>query len=230
MQLTVREVAQYLDVSEKTVYRWISDRNIPHHRVDGQYRFNRSDLLEWANERKIKLSTAVYRRDNVDRTVPTLAEALEMGGILHRLPGEDKTSVLRAMVDSLKLPDRVDRETLFQVLLTRERLGSTGVGRGVAIPHVRSPIIMTVTSPMVSLFFLEHPIDFGAQDGVPVKTLFWLVCPSIHLHSYMLAKIATLLRDPGLMSALERHAPREEVLAEARRAEAILAEQPQEKA
>ena len=80
MQLSVREVAQYLNVSEKTVYRWISEGKVPHHRVDGQYRFNRSDLLEWANERKIKVSTAVYRRDNVDRPVPTLAEALEAGG------------------------------------------------------------------------------------------------------------------------------------------------------
>jgi PTS system nitrogen regulatory IIA component len=222
MQLTVREVAQYLDVSEKTVYRWINEGKIPHHRVDGQYRFNRTDLLEWANERKLRVSTAVYRRDNIDRPVPSIAEALEAGGIVHRLPGEDKTTVLRSMVDALKLSERVDREALFQILLMRERLGSTGVGRGIAIPHVRSPIIMTGTSPMVTLFFLGHPIDFAAEDGQPVKTLIWLVSPSIHLHTHMLAKIAALVRDPGFMAALERQAPPEEVLAEARRAETAI--------
>lgn len=220
MQLTVREVAEYLSVSEKSVYRWIGDGKIPHHRVDGQYRFNRTELLEWANERKIKVSTAIYRRDDTEQSVPSVAESLEAGGILHRLPGEDKTSVLRALVDALRLPEQVDRETLYHILLARERLGSTGVGHGIAIPHVRSPIIMSVTSPTVTLCFLEHPIDFGAQDGQPVRILISLVCPSIPQHTYMLAKIATLIRDPGFMAALERHASTDEILNEVRRAEA----------
>ncbi|HLF93047.1 MAG TPA: PTS sugar transporter subunit IIA [Planctomycetota bacterium] len=226
MQLTVREAAEYLKVSEKSIYRWIGEAKIPHHKVDGQYRFNRTELLEWANERKIKVSTAVYRRDNLDRPAPGIAESLEAGGIVHRLPGEDKAAVLRAMVDALKLPDRVDRDTLFHILEARERLGSTGVGHGIAIPHVRSPIIMSVSTPIITLFFLEHPIEFGAPDGQPVKTLICLVSPSIHLHTHMLAKIATLIRDPGFMSALERHASTEEILSEARRAEASLNVEP----
>lgn len=229
MQLTVKEVAQYLEVSEKTVYRWISDGKIPHHKVDGQYRFNRTELLEWANEKKIKVSTALYRRDDVDRAVPTLAESLEAGGVVHKLPGADKTAVLRAMVEALRLPDGVDREGLYQILLARERVGSTGIGRGIAIPHARSPIIMSVTAPVITLFFLEHPIDFGAVDGQPVKTLICLVTPSVHAHTHMLAKIASLIRDPGFMSALERHATTDEILNEARRAEAALDAQSQGK-
>lgn len=222
MQLTVKEVAQYFEVSEKTVYRWISDKKIPHHRVDEQYRFNRTDLLEWANERKIKVSTALYRRDDIERAAPTMAGSLEAGGVVHKLPGEDKSTVLKAMVDALRLPEGVDREGLYQILLARERVGSTGVGHGIAIPHARSPIIMSVSAPVVTLFFLDHPINFGAADGQPVKTLICLVTPSVHAHTHMLARIAGLLRDPGFMSALERHATTDEILNEARRAEAAL--------
>lgn len=222
MQLTVREVAECLSVSEKTVYRWVSDGKIPHHRVDGQVRFNRTDLQEWANKRNMKVSTAIYRRDNIDRPAPSVAEAIEAGGIVHRLTGKDKTEVLRAVVEALPLPGRVDRDTLFEILKMRERLGSTGIGNGIAIPHVRSPIVMAVISPMITLFFLEHPIDFGSPDGQPVKILICLVSPSVHLHTHMLGRIATLLRDPGFLSALERNASTDEILNEARRAEAAL--------
>jgi PTS system nitrogen regulatory IIA component len=222
MQLTVREVAECLNVSEKTVYRWVSEGKIPHHRVDGQYRFNRTDLQEWANKKNLKVSTSIYRRDNIDRPAPSVAQAIEAGGIVHRLSGEDKTSVLRAVVDALPLPDRVDRDTLFEILKMRERLGSTGIGQGIAIPHVRSPIVMAVMSPMITLFFLDHPIDFESPDGKPVKVLICLVSPSIPLHTHMLGRVASLLKDSGFLSALERHASTEEILNEARRAEAAL--------
>ena len=222
MQLTVKEVAECLNVSEKTVYRWVSEGKIPHHRVDGQYRFNRTDLQEWANKKNLKVSTSIYRRDNIDRPAPSVAEAIEAGGIVHKLSGEDKTAVLRAVVDALPLPDRVDRDTLFEILKMRERLGSTGVGHGIAIPHVRSPIVMAVMSPMITVFFLEHPIDFGSPDGLPVKILICLVSPSIPLHTHMLGRVAALLKDPGFLSALERHGTTAEILNEARRAEAAL--------
>lgn len=220
MQLTVREVAKYLNVTEKTVYRWISEGRMPHHQVDGQYRFNRTELLEWAQQQNLKVSTAIYRRDNIDRPIPTIAEALEAGGIHHRLPGHDKTSVLRAMVDVLPLPDRVDRDMLYEILLVRERMGSTGIGRGIAIPHVRSPIVMAVVSPMISLFFLENRIDFAAPDGQPVRTLISMISPSVQLHAHMLARTASLIKDQGFFSALDRQAPTAEILNEARRAEA----------
>ena len=69
----------------------------------------------------------------------------------------------------MKLPDDVDREFLYQVLLAREALGSTGIGDGIAIPHVRNPIVLHLSRPTVTLCFLEQPVDFGALDGQPVS-------------------------------------------------------------
>ena len=100
-----------------------------------------------------------------------LAEALETGGTFHDVDGSDKESVLRAVVERMRLPTDVDRNFLFSVLLAREALGSTAVGDGIAIPHVRNPIVLNVSKPTITLCFLKTPIDFGALDHKPVHAL-----------------------------------------------------------
>src|SRR5258706_7215771 len=99
---------------------------------------------------------------------PSLSEALRTGGVHYRVGGTDKASVLHAVVDMIKLPDEVDRDFLYQVLLAREALGSTGIGEGIAIPHVRNPIVLHLSRPMVVLCFLERAVEFCAIDRHPV--------------------------------------------------------------
>src|SRR5437667_2974940 len=165
MQFTVQDVAKYLDVSEKTVYRWIGEATIPFHRVDGTYRFNRTELLEWANSRNLKVSTAIYRREESAQPLPTLTVAMESGGILYGVKGEDKPTALRSMIDALPLPETTDRDMLYYLVLAREKLGSTAVGHGIAIPHVRNPLIFAGTSPRITLCFLERAIEKAEQIG-----------------------------------------------------------------
>lgn len=222
MQLTVPEVAQHLNVPEKTVYRWISEGDIPFHRVDGTYRFNPTELVEWANARNLKVSTSIYRDPEGGPAVPTLAEALEAGGILYGITGADKEGVLRSMVEALPLPEDTDREMLFALVLAREKLGSTAIGKGIAIPHVRNPMILKVASARITLCFLDRPIDFDSPDRQPVRAMFWLVCPTVRAHTHLLARLAALVRDPAFQEALARRAGREEILQAARRVEAAL--------
>jgi PTS system nitrogen regulatory IIA component len=84
----------------------------------------------------------------------------------------------------MPLPEEVDRQFLFQVLLARESLGSTAVGGGIAIPHVRNPIVMHIPLPIITLCFLEHPIEFGAIDAKPVHVLFTIVAEVITFVPY----------------------------------------------
>jgi PTS system nitrogen regulatory IIA component len=150
MQLTVRDAARLLNVSEKTIYRWINQGNLPAYRVNEQYRFNRAELLEWCTSRKINVSVEIFHEpESTTAPLPQLAAALEAGGIFFRLGGHDKESVLRAVVTTMRLPDEVDREFLFRVLLAREALGSTGIGDGIAIPHVRNPVVLHVAQPSI---------------------------------------------------------------------------------
>jgi nitrogen PTS system EIIA component len=220
MQLTVRDVAGILTVSEKTVYRWISQGLLPAYRVNEQYRFNRAELLEWATSRKINVSPEIFQEpEGAGASLPGFVEALQAGGVYYRIGGADKESVLKAVVETMHLPDEVDREFLFRVLLAREALGSTAVGDGIAIPHVRNPIVLHVTRPAITLCFLEQPIEFGALDGKPVFALFSLISPTARAHLHLLSRLAFTLNDPGFKDAVRRQASRDEILAAARRVE-----------
>jgi len=225
MRLTVRDAAKLLAVSEKTVYRWINQRTVPAYLINGQYRFNRAELLEWATSRRIRVSVDILEEPESSYTAcPGLVEALEAGGVFYRVEGHDRETALRAVVGVMRLPDEVDRAFLLRVLVAREMLGSTAIGDGIAIPHVRNPIVLHVPRPTITLCFLERPVDFGALDGQPVRTLFTLISPTIRAHLYAMSQLAFALRDTAFKDALRREASREEVFREARRVEASFVE------
>src|SRR6185295_9678059 len=118
MQIKVKDAAKLLGSSEKTIYRWIKQGAIPVYQVNEQFRFNRAELLEWATSRRIHLSPDMFLEADADKnTLPSLSDALQAGGVAYRLGGKDKPSVLRAVVDVMMLPEEVDREFLYQVLL-----------------------------------------------------------------------------------------------------------------
>jgi PTS system nitrogen regulatory IIA component len=223
MQLSVKDAAAILNVSEKTIYRWIKEEVIPFYRINEQFRFNRVELLEWATSRRLQVSPDIFREKEEGTTpLPSLLEALKAGGVAYRVDGKDQASVLRSVVDLLKLPDEVDRQFLYDVLLARETLGSTGIGDGIAIPHVRNPVVLHVSRPTVTLCFLDNPIDFQALDDRPVTILFTLISPSVRAHLHLLSRLGFVLRNDELRAALKGQASRDALLDLLARAEAAL--------
>ena len=140
MQLKIREVARLLSVSDKTVYRWIQAGSLPAYRIHDQYRVDRTELLEWVTACKLPVSEEIFNDPKDSEKKTSLAEAIETGGCFYRVEGTDKASVLRGVVNNMRLPEGVDKEFLYRVLLARENVCSTAIGDGVAIPHPRSPI------------------------------------------------------------------------------------------
>lgn len=221
MQLSVRDVVQLLKVPEKTVYHWIKEDNMPATRVGEQYRFSRTELMEWAMAHQVKLPGDIFSGEDQGSKAPaSFVAALEAGGIYTGIVAADRDSALRAVVDHMPLPEDVDREFLFDVLLAREALASTGMGDGIAIPHVRNPMVLQVPKPMISLCLLVEPIEFGAVDGKPVHALFSLISPTVRAHLHLLSRLAYTLRDEAFKGAIERRAPAGEILEAARRVEA----------
>ena len=100
---------------------------------------------------------------------------------------------------------------------------STAIGDGIALPHVRNPIVLHVARPMLTLCFLERPVDFGALDGKPVNVLFSMVCPTTRSHLQTLSRLSYALHDPAFRGVVTRQATRDEILREARRIDAALA-------
>ena len=207
MKLSQNEAAQLLQVSERTIGRWIKQLGLPHRVTDGEALFDRSELIDWANAHSLRLAMDVPGEE--DGPLPSLSETLGRGGIHYDLGSGtiwelDVESALEEAARRLPLPELVDRMFFHQVLLAREDLGSTGIGEGVAIPHVRSPLVMHIDQPVVGLFFLKEPIDWGALDGQPVSVLFTLVSPGVRSHLHLLSRIGFALRDQELRQLLDQ--------------------------
>ena len=217
MSLTLRDAARMLNLSERALQAYIEKGDFPSRCVGGRTFLNRDELIEWATARGFPVASSA---EAGAESMPALGAALQAGGVVHGLPGADKSSVLRHLVASMPLPADVDPDFLHSVLLAREALGSTAVGDGVAIPHPRSPILLRVPTAMVTLCFLETPIDFGALDGRPVHALFSTISPTTRIHLHLLSRLAYALRDPEFKADIARGAPADDILAAVRRIEA----------
>jgi PTS system nitrogen regulatory IIA component len=223
MQLNIRDLTKLLDASESTVARWIKQRGLPAQQVGGQYRINRAELLEWATANQVRVSLDLFNNLETDaETVPTLAEALETGGIYYGLQDTNKDHALRALVQILPLPEGVDRELLLRLFLAREASASTAIGNGIAIPHVRNPIVLHVARPAVVLAFLKQAVDFGALDGKPVHVLFSIISPTNRSHLQLISRLSFALHDSQLRETVVRQAAQDEILKEVRRVEASM--------
>lgn len=207
----VKDICKLLNVSERTVYRWIKSESIPYYKINEQYRFNKVEILEWATSQKIFVSPEIFAEPEASE-LPKLSAAIEAGGIHYRVSGKDKESVLKSIVTQMRLPEEVDVHFLVQVLLARESLGTTAIGEGFAIPHPRNPIVLHVPKPIIALCFLETPIDFGALDGIPVNIIFTMISPTIRSHLHLLSRLSFALKNDEWRKVLAKPGVREEIL------------------
>jgi PTS system nitrogen regulatory IIA component len=131
-----------------------------------------------------------------------LSELTDEDYILPELKAKDKKGVLEELVDALvRREPSIDKKTLVKVLLERERLGSTGIGDGVAIPHGK---FHGITQPIISFGRSRKGLDFESMDGEPVFLFFLLVAPenSASIHLKALAKIAKILKNSAFRKIL----------------------------
>jgi PTS system nitrogen regulatory IIA component len=114
---------------------------------------------------------------------------------------ESSREVLSRLSELFASVHGLDADAVLEGLEQREALGSTGFGRGVAIPHCR---LESVSRPTLAVLKLEQAVDFKAADAVPVALVFGLVSPenagATHLHA--LAAISRLMRDETMLTAL----------------------------
>jgi PTS system nitrogen regulatory IIA component len=119
-------------------------------------------------------------------------------GISFQDPATSKKKVLENLSEKLANNSKaIEADKIFQALLERERLGSTGLGKGVAIPHARVP---NLPHSVAAMLMLETPINFDAADNKPVDIIFGLLVPeedNEHCLQY-LSSLVTMFRDPAI--------------------------------
>jgi len=140
-----------------------------------------------------------------------LSEILEEINIIPDLKAKDKNGVLEELAEAIVRHDpSVDKRSLVRVLLERERLGSTGIGDGVAIPHGK---FNGVSHPVISFGRSRKGLDFESVDGQPAFLFFLLVAPenSANIHLKALAKIAKILKNSSFRKVLMEVPTRKEL-------------------
>ena len=131
-----------------------------------------------------------------------ILDILAETSIIPELKGLTKKAVLEELIDAIRVQNpQLDRDRLMSVLLERERLGSTGIGDGIAIPHGK---IKDLNQLVLSFGKSSHGVDFESMDGRPVHLFFLLVAPetSSGIHLRALAKIARLLKNNTIRKRL----------------------------
>ena len=143
-----------------------------------------------------------------------MRDALKESCVIADLKSVTKNEVLREMASSLKEAGLVpDVEEAVNVILERERLGSTGIGDGIAIPHGK---LKGIDHILCAFGRSKEGVDFDAVDGKPVHILFLLLAPedSAGLHIQMLSRISRILRDPSLRKRLAEQGKQKDLYAD----------------
>jgi PTS system nitrogen regulatory IIA component len=141
-----------------------------------------------------------------------LGVLLEKGGIYCKLKGNTPKEALNALITAIPSQQISSPENLLNAVLEREALMSTGIGKGIALPHPRNPLAAGPAEQFVALAFLETPVDWKALDGKPVDSLFLIVSASAKLHLESLSKITFFCQQDAFLDLLKRRAPSEEII------------------
>ena len=139
-----------------------------------------------------------------------ILEVLQKDAILENLVSTDKKGILEELVAPVAKAAKVSEEGLVKVLLDRERLGSTGIGGGVGIPHGK---LKNLDNIVLGFGRSRNGVNFESMDSKPTHIFFLLVTPenSTGLHLKMLARISRLLKDESFKERLTNASSRDEI-------------------
>lgn len=223
MILSLNEFAKSMELPPSTIERWIRQGRIPVRRKGDMCVFSTAAIRKWAASHNLiytppnAADIETQREDDDD----SLVAVMRLGGVHHNVPGNSVESVLRAAVDRMELFEgSEEKEILFQRLIEREQMMSTGIGNGVAVPHPRTPLSGGHIPPLITTCFLENPVDYHAVDKQPVFVLLVLVAPTAKLHLHILSRISFCLRDSAFIDLLRQTPDADTLLAKVARFDA----------
>ena len=179
--LTIEEVAKYLRVSDRTVYDWAQKGEIPAGKIGTVWRFKKSEVENWVNAR---LSSGFENKNESQIQVRNILSPERVVFINHSSKHDALVQLSEVLATAPQIKNAAE---LTAEILKREELMSTGIGRGIAIPHVR---LSSVTDLVMAVGVCKKPIeDFQAIDDQPVSLLF-MIAAAYNQHSYYLKTIS----------------------------------------
>ena len=197
--MTAQEVAEFLRVSERTVYDWATSGTIPAGKLGTTWRFKRSEVEKWVDEQLSPPS-----KKNVTFSPISLRKILNPQNI-SIIQTKNKDAALLSIIDNLESTGAItDKEAVIEGIFQREKLMSTGIGLGIGIPHIRMEGITDLI--MAVGLSTEDIINYESLDGNPVRIIFMILAGKNQhaLHVKTMAAISSRLKNPLLRERLIR--------------------------
>lgn len=133
------------------------------------------------------------------------------GGVINSIDANTPFEVYEQIKTKIKLPKSVTPDILQEGLSARERVLSTAVGRGIALPHCRDILLSGGDEQQITVVYLKEPIDMNAPDGRKVDTMFVLLTSNSQSHLQVLSRLAGLIKDDSFVELLRSRASAEEL-------------------
>jgi len=195
--MTLEEVAEYLRVSERTVYEWVQKGEIPGGKIGTSWRFKRSEIENWVNRRLTTQIPDESKEFSLTVSAVLKPESVKLIKSLNKWGALDEMADLIIQTGKIK-----SKEELMSALRQREDLMSTGIGWGIAVPHVR---LNSVKSPVMALGVSRKGIaDYKSLDGLPVHYIIMIAAGRDQHAEYirLLSLVSGRMKDDSVVKAL----------------------------
>jgi PTS system nitrogen regulatory IIA component len=196
------EAARLLRVTEGTLERWVRQGLIRSRDRHG-HDFDRDELARWARDRGMRVDPDSRPRSGKKEVA--LVGAIERGAVTVGVEATSAMDAIQVAIESLSQLSPRLRERLLHAVLERERMASTALGQGVAVPHPREPLGDALDQPLISLVLLGAPLDWAAVDGELVHTVALLASPTAGAHLEILSQIGRAVRSAQIVRLLRSH-------------------------
>ena len=209
--LTIPEVVSLIKVPEATIQRWIRQGEFPCSMRDGIPVIKQATLQSWADSKNIFLEENRQQQQQVQWNAQDVVSAIQNGNVYYHLEGDTFHEIFWRISQQIS-PQNENPSFLASLLLAREELTSTAIGKGIAIPHPRYPISTKVENSRIFLFFADSSFDWKTPDGIPVYALFVLLSANTTCHLKILSQLARVLHLPTTELFLKSYPDRDELL------------------
>lgn len=205
--MTIEEVANYLRVSERTVYDWAQKGELPGGKIGTTWRFKSADIEKWVNDRLKGEKGVKAEGEKKNGNTPLVSERILI------LEQGSKQEVFDLLIGQLSQSDALrNADALRSGILEREKLMSTGIGFGIGVPHVRSDAVHHLV--MAVAICRKGIEDYDSLDGAPVHIVCMLAARADQHAEYlrMLSGISSRLKDEAVRQQLLTSDDREDIL------------------
>ncbi len=219
--LTIKQLSEYLMVSEKTIYRMLDKSLLPAVRVGAQWRFRQRDIDTWLDE-QVKKVEVEGQKAILEELAPSeidIHPLLNPKNVFRDVPQLPRDELLAWIVMNATLDAGVDREALCTSIREREELCSTALVKDAAFPHPNEPSAFGFARKQVLLAVLREPVSFNDPHGHRPRVIVVILARTVQGYLLAISRAVKLFGNAALIGRITRSGSANDVITAIREAE-----------